>query len=778
MKFLGEVGRARLRAGLGSLLCLTAVALYLWVVDRHYPIKTWLAWPMLTLYAWLVLFCVGCVGAGSLVVDKLLAQRKVERVEAIVLSMAAGVVVFVYAMYVCGALALFGPVQAILLPLGLGACGIRSLPRLWRRSAPAHATRPDWSLAAMAAVAAGALGVALVYLGAMTPDATNYDANWCHLTVGQDYAREGRLVPFPGDYSKAVPHLASIVFSWAFSVPGLEAPLRWMLALHLEFTLFVWTLVGVGAAVTWLAGERVRGAFSAFFLFPYIFVYDHNIGGAADHTLAFFAVPSLLAARHFLARFAFGPAALLGIILGGAALTKYQAIYLIVPLGGMAAVRLLMLAFASFRQKRRPERELWAGPLVLAAVLGATVAPHFIKNVVFYGNPMYPFMQELFASSHPKVPNGAFLVANIWQDKAWVPQGTAWEKISSSLEVFFTFSFVPHYSFTKHVPAFGSLFTLLLPCVLVTRNRRLWFAMALASGGVLIWASTFRVDRNLQTILPVLVAATAGMIVELWHMGRIARVGLVPLVALQIVWGTDAVFFNSYERMTDAVTVIKSGFDGRAASRFDKYRSHFRAVGAAIPKDALVLLHTSHQSLGIDKNIVLDWTGFQGLIHYGGVRTPRELYDYYRKLGITHLLYSPHERAAPSKQEEILWQAMVSKHAKQLGRYAGFRLMQMPEQAPEEEDPYQVLSLGVPGYDDGVYPIGDLDTIEYLAGPLRSYKKPKVPVKGAEQAARMLRRVDAVLLGARHRPGKEASAELRRFTAAIKYSGSFDVYLR
>lgn len=45
-----------------------------------------------------------------------------------------------------------------------------------------------------------------------------------HVVIAQDYAREGHLVPFVGDWQPNVPHLASFVFTWGFIVPGLALP--------------------------------------------------------------------------------------------------------------------------------------------------------------------------------------------------------------------------------------------------------------------------------------------------------------------------------------------------------------------------------------------------------------------------------------------------------------------------------------------------------------------------------------------------------------------------
>src|SRR5205823_946597 len=163
--------------------------------------------------------------------------------------------------------------------------------RSWARApGPEHSHRRQVDPIGSAVIAFGVLCLGLLYLQCLTPEGISYDARWYHLPIAQDYAREGRIVPFPADYPRCYPHLSSLIHTWGFLVPGLSAPLRWMLALHSEFCLFLWTLAGVAAGVAWLVEKtRVNGAWVAFFLFPGIFVYDSHIGGGADHVAAFFA---------------------------------------------------------------------------------------------------------------------------------------------------------------------------------------------------------------------------------------------------------------------------------------------------------------------------------------------------------------------------------------------------------------------------------------------------------------------------------------------------------
>ena len=204
--------------------------------------------------------------------------------------------------------------------------------------------------------------------------------------------------------------------TWPFLVPGFDLPaLRWMMALHTEFTVFLWTLVGVAAATRWLAQREVRGTWAAFALFPGIFVYDSNIAGASNHFLALFAVPMLLAAYQVMRRFDRSSAILAGLVVGGALLSKFQALYLLAPLVIWALVRAVSLIVRRYRG----DQEL-PGPKAIAIAIGLTAGvallvmlPHLGSNWVSYSNPMYPLMPDVFTGSHPTVADAAARVRDV-----------------------------------------------------------------------------------------------------------------------------------------------------------------------------------------------------------------------------------------------------------------------------------------------------------------------------------------------------------------------------
>ena len=776
----------RARACFVGLAGLAATAFYASVVEPFYPVADWLFWTLLQLWGWVLVFNVACVCFGAMLLRRVLRVRELPVLETCVHSMVVGVVGFVLCMYAGGALALFGPVFALLLPALMIALGGFDGWQLARRVKRELARARPRGVLINSIAAFGVLCTGLIYLGLMTPDALNYDATWYHSVIPQEYARQGRLVAFPGNYNMGIPHLHGMIHTWGFCVPGLDMPRRWMLILHDEFGLFLWTLAGVLAGVRRLVDDqRLRGAWTAVFLFPSIAVYDFNMGGAGDHVAAFFAVPMLLALLELCATFSAGSAALFAVATAGCALSKYQAVYLVVPMSVVFVLSWLR-RLRELRRERRAGatavyasglRDLVRAPLIVAGLAALLVSPHFIKNAVFYGNPLYPLAQELFKSSWPSAPNGPLLVRYIFTDDNWKPQGTLLEKALHALELVVNFSWKAHYSFTKNFPVFGSLFTLLLPLLIaVRRPGRTAIAAGIGLTALFVWGFTYNVDRNLQIILPLLATVTAALIVLGWQLGWIARVGLSAIVGFQLVWGGDAFFYSAYERIQSSMSLIRSGYEGNAKRRFDGYRSVYRSIGRALPRNARVLLHSSHLTLGIDREIIQDWNAFQGFISYETLRTPREVYDYLRARGITHILYLPGERTAPSKQEEVLFQAFVNQYGgRSLGNFGGYRLLEMPASPPPAEPPYRVASLGLGGYRNGIYPIEKLNTVEQLPARLQKYAKPERDF----DAARDLGDVDALFVGASARVPEAAQAILHeRFTQLIQYSGQFSLYVK
>ncbi|MBK7865297.1 MAG: hypothetical protein IPJ65_43210 [Archangiaceae bacterium] len=707
------------------------------------PLSGWFIFELAKLWFWSLFLCAACVSVGCVVVGRLISRAQRTLLETVALAFPVGLVIFVLGMYGLGFLHLLRPVFAVLWPTVMLLVGLPSAHAEWSSEYPtAGLSAPPLVGFSLVARVAGVLALGALYLGAMTPDAINYDATWVHMVIAQDYAREGRIVPFPGDWQLNVPHLASVVYAWGFLVPGLALPqLKWMMGLHLEVLVVVWTLVGVAAAARWLADRNVRATWTVFVLFPGVFVYDGNVGGSADHFAAVFMAPLLLLTGMVARCFERRASVLWGGLVGGALLAKVQSLYLVAPLGLILLGRAAWLFFV-WRHDPRERRAITAHLGAAATAALVVLLPHLISNLVFFANPIYPLGQSLFTATHPTVPGGAEQVANIMADWRYQPPAAFVERMLIGFKMVFTFSFEPHYSFMNGAPTFGSVFTLCLPLLLVLgKARRIWLGTSVALAGLFFWAITSWVDRNLQILSPLLVAVTAAIVVRSWELGFFAKVGVTALVGVQLAWAS-ALVVSGNDRMNGALTLLRSTLDGRAKALLRSYRSEFVKIGEALPPDAVLMMHHTHVSLGIDRPVFLDMFGFQGEIDYRQFHTVRDVYDRLRALGVTHVAYALARPTSYSLKEEILFSLLVEQCGQKVHNFGSIAVFDLPTLPPRPEPGNKVLVMGISGYTDGLYMLDGLSVSGLLPPGLRHYP---IPEKTAPMAQSLIAEAEVVI---------------------------------
>jgi len=788
-----------------ALVAVVATVICAVSVNYSYALHSWLVWRVLLLWAYNAVLFAAFLSIGHLLVARVL-RLELPTLEMLVTSTAAGVVAFGLLMVLGGFLGWFNLPFAIALPSILIAVGARSVVRCyrprfaaWRQAAEADppATRLNRAIWVVA-IAFGTLSLTLVYLPLLSPSSLNFDAVWCHLTISQDYAKAGRIIPFDGDYARNVVQFAPLIHTWGWLLPMTGRLQRWTMPLHTEFFFLLWTLGGIAAAVRYvLNGEQVRGIWVVFFLFPAIFVYDANLGGAADHVAAFFAPPFFLCVLRTLRRFDARTLTLCGWLGGAILITKYQG-------GFLLAGALLLLAGAWLRRlwlmwrarrARSPDggppepneqeqaptaRQLLLRPLIALGLFGVVVAPHFIRNWAFHGNPFYPFAQDVFAST-PTVDNASYLVENLFKEYRARPRGTLLERVATSVRLVFTFSLEPHYSFTKKWPNFGFLFTCCLPMLLFVRDsKRIWQGVVVALGALLMWAFTFRVDRNLQVFAPILVIVTAAIFVRVWQVHWIARFGLLPIVALQVIWGGDAMVYSLRRPIHNSLDLIASGFDDQLQRR-SEFRSQYTQLDHELPPDARVVLHMQRGSLGLERKIVLDWPGQQGLLSYEGLAGPKQLREVYERHEISHLLYLPDHRPAWSRYADVLFEDLIRYYPRR--KVGDLMLVTLSERSlPSDPKSYRVVTIDMLDYADGSYELSAVAVMDFLPKHLRHYPPPENPLPPDDAGrVRMVKAARAVLVGpagvspAVAKPLEMYFEQVRTYERKKK---TFDLYLR
>jgi hypothetical protein len=717
------------------------------VLDRHHSIAGSLFVRYLRACALASLFALACLIAGHGVVVPLL-KRVLPLEEHLAVAVAVGALLFFLASFAFGLVGLYGLPFFVLGPLALIALGARASFRTAARLRR-HLARRDLRLHVgplrAAILAFGCLGVLLVWFPILTPQNASYDARWRHLAIAEHYVAQGGIAPFSeGWVLGAQPQLASLLYAWAFSMPGAVFD-RVVTAAHMEFSLFLVTLIGVAAIVRRVLRERAGLSWAAVFLFPGIFCYDSGLVLGADHVAALFAPAIFLLALRFSDAPTKGGALLLGAVVAGVLLTKYTAAILL-PLP-------LAVVIATVFKRRGASS--WSSVGVAAVVaLGAVVvltAPHWLKNALFYGDPLFPLLRR-FLPSHP------------WSDAAEAPYAT-WFTLRrpelglasavEMVETLVTFSFIPHDFPQYHgdVPVFGSLFTLFTPLVplFATRTRLNWL-FAGAYLGIAAWFFIHQFDRYLQVLVPWMAAATAVMVILVWRTGGVARLAIGLAVGIQVAWGAHVPFIPSHRASGSAILKVVVDLLGRGYSNQAREPPaafpEWEAIGRALPRGAKVLIHEEQIHLGISAASALDYPGNQGVFYWGepGAASPPEVWKLLKAHGITHLVWATRlDHAADTVAGGLVFFEFATRHTMTVGTFGGFVLAELSDQPPPDGSPG--TSPGEVAYypcDDGsflspgLYPFHAMTRSKSDRRPLAAAAIPGVSREQAFERARFL----------------------------------------
>lgn len=713
MKWLA--GRYR-ELGVAALL-LGALGFFANFVHDHYAIGDWLFWHYASYWLCSAAVVLASVGMGARTL-RWLGVSGLPTLELLAIAFGVGLFEFELAMFLTGLLRLYGTRLFFGLPLALIALNLDELQRLYRRLLSRQrrlATRP-LGLPGVLAIGFGFTALLAIYFLILSPDNVQFDSRWKHLALAEDYVAYGGVRRLDeGWVFDSRPHFTSYLFSWAFLLPKSRLFDRMVLSAHLEYVTFlITTLVGIPALVRRLVPRAdPRVVWAVRFVFPGVLLYDSSLAVGADHFGAMYGVPialvTLFAWRSLSPRWC----ALLGGLLAAAALVKETTAMMLAPIPVLVlAVRVLWLTARPGEGSTR--LSVWRGPALAVAAGLVCSAPLWLTNWISHGDPVYPVLNK-YLHVRPWTTESAYRLKWAYEDaNMWQPPHD-FGGLLTSIESTFTFSFIPNDwgKFHGRVPVFGSLFTLLLPCLIFCRARlRVWGLVGWVHFAILCWFWVHHQDRYLQGLLPLMAAATAAIMVLTWRLGSIAAVALSALIALQVVWGGDVYFFQTHAMtkspLKKSIDLLSSGFEKNFDGRF-RVQGQWQAVGEQLPKGARVVVHDENSHLGLEAQAIMDRFPFEYGISYGLQKTPREVFELYRSLGATHVVWAPKSKGTDSLAGDIMFFDFVVKRAPSVGNFGGMRLNRLPEQPPSEPFNDTVAVFSCRGsYPTGLYPISAL----------------------------------------------------------------------
>lgn len=721
---------------LGLFLVLTAALILFWkLTTKHEPADTWVFWRYAGYWLCTLSFCAGCLSTGDFIVRRLLPGRLPLR-EHLGTAFAVGLFVYYFVASAAGLAFVFGKAFFWLTPLIMFAVGARGLLRTFarlirhvRHARRTYARPSSWTVVPI--VAFGLLGFAMVYFAILTPDNVQFDSRWKHMALAEQYAVTGGIRRFPEGWTvETNPHLATFVYLWGFLLPYGQLFDRVELAAHLEFAIFVITTLSISGLVRKLIPRsRTRHVWAVRFLFPGIFLYDSSLSGGGDHIAALFAVPMFLMVLRGARDLSWRYTLIVALMTAGAAMSKLTCLLMFVP---VAAI--LYVVRGGWLLLRPPtgiaRKNALTGPGIALGVALLATSTFWLKNWVFYGDPIYPSLYK-YLTLRPWTEDSENLFVWAYKDRFQRPTRDL-DGVIKTLGVMFNFSFVPNDYPRYHgkVPVFGSLFTLFLPILLFfpRKGRRVWALAGAVHIAIFVWYWIHHEDRYLQALMPWMAAATGAALVLAWREGFLPKAITSALVSFQIVWGGDVYFLPTHAM---AGSPIKKSVDFLAGTykkdknRFKTY-AEWQNLGEKIPKGARVLLHDNHVHLGIGASTVSDWNAWQFGMSYARHPEPAQTWELMRKMGVTHIAWPATKSAGwDSIAGDLVFFSFANRdtlHKKRVGR---FMLAEMPATAPDQPGIEHVLYLGCgKPIKNGLYNLADL-SVSVFGPSSERYRRPR-----------------------------------------------------
>lgn len=549
--------------------------------------------------------------------------------------------------------------------LGLGLIGFMSPIAIWAFVAllPALCARQALRLGELArrglthitstrARCAGAFAfavfIALLALRSATPP-HNFDEAIYHLSVAKQFAREGRVFPVYDNWGGNLPFLVQMIYAACMAVKADIAAKLFSLGLTIVTAFAVY-----GFCVRFLS--RRVGAFAIFAFFGAGMVIEVAVTARIDVTLAGMMFLAAYAMMIYLeserAAWLYTSGLLSGLALG----IKYTA--------AIWAALLVMMLIVERVIRKRSRLSALAGQCVIFGVIALAVgSPWYIKNLIWFHNPAYPFLTGEVAEvdgGHVRYFDDAdvrrmdaHLVAVRSEDPEHVQllENELDEAASRRIQLhpfrFWEYFTKPSTYSTAAEPFHDPNYLFVLsPLILVMRRRRwlLWLGL-LSAGFYLGIASASWLARYFLPIYPALTVVATFVLVELADRlkTRVPIIRALPFVVVLMVVASGSFVSASHLRNMRSLDFFVGAISRREFMSSMFYYPAITFINRELPSDALVMMIGAQMSYDLERDYIADvnWTTTEWRRILARSASLEEAHRSLRERGITHILLFP-----------------------------------------------------------------------------------------------------------------------------------------
>ncbi len=292
----------------------------------------------------------------------------------------------------------------------------------WNHWLPRESPGPSRRLTPVeiAALAGIAAAILLQALGALAPEVF-YDSLLYHLALPKLYLLNGRLIGVPQNLYSGLPAALQMLYGLILSLTDDRLASLWHASTG-------WA----AAAAIYALGKRLvsrsAGIFAAFAVMTMPLTIYTGWACGVDLGAAFFFSAGALALLRWSSRQEESQSDLIaaGLLLGFSCGTKYN----VLPF----ACLLVLLHAWQTRRFGSP----WRSTAILAAAMAVALSPFLVKNIVFFHNPVYPFLRGLFGDPGWICDWASFLSAagsrhpfSEWREillQPWITSTGSWPK--------------------------------------------------------------------------------------------------------------------------------------------------------------------------------------------------------------------------------------------------------------------------------------------------------------------------------------------------------------
>ncbi|MBL8915512.1 MAG: hypothetical protein JNM17_32740 [Archangium sp.] len=699
----------------GGLLALAALAYGgYWVASFSLPMdkvpfdtfstgigpRIWRTW------GYLGVFVLAAVAFGQFVVRRL---SKTSRDGAWALAFSTGTISFAALIGLFGWVGVLGYPFFWVLPLTMTLIGVAPLRDALVETTERWKKSPPLSALEIAAFLFGGLCLGLLVMQAVVPDNINFDATWYHLRAGERNAIAGAITRTPeGDLLLTLPSATGWLYTWAFLAP-LSLEDKVMLSLHLELAVFIGTMACipplVRALVPGIDRTKSRATWVALFFFPAVFIYDTGIMAGGDHIVGLWTVSSVLAWLQAREHDDAPSWALVGIQLAGLT-AKYTSIYLLVPLIPMMGIDAL------WRGRAVPFAKRVSGLMTGAAVTLAVTAPYWLRNLVWYHNPIYPSGSSIFPST-PWHEDANVWISSFARDNTFAAAiSSPSHRVSASIDALKNYH-QTIYGWADmqggHSVMGSGYFLSMLALPFIAHRRRLLALALILNVGVVVWFNTYQHHmRYLLVLAPLMAAGMAATAVALWELSWPGRVAVVGVTALLLTAYADVPFRRTH-RMNRGSSPVENFGEFLKQRGVSGHLKGWAQLGDQLPPNAKPLVHGMEPPFGLGRLTVTDAQALQFGINYGRLGSTEKIWQHLRTLGVTHLIWNGGwVIQGDSVTGEALFVALAhSTINRRVGN--GLNVGELPPTAPPQPGTH-LLYLGCSGrmWRTGVYPLETL----------------------------------------------------------------------